>query len=138
MEFNYDHFCFGCGEKNPEGLKLKFRQEGDVIKTTFIPGEIYQGYPGIIHGGITSTILDEVMSRCLNALGEIGVTARLEVRFREKISLGQPVEFEAWITQRKGRLVDTKARAILENGKVAAEGKGSFIILEKDTFAENK
>lgn len=136
MQLNYDHFCFGCGEENPGGLKLKFRQEGDIIKTTFTPGEIYQGYPGIIHGGITSTILDEVMSTCLNAIGEIGVTARLEVRFREKIPLGKPVEFEAWITQRKGRLVDTQARALLENGKVAAEGKGRFVILEKDAFED--
>ncbi|MDD2400925.1 MAG: PaaI family thioesterase [Clostridia bacterium] len=132
MELNYDHFCFGCGEKNPKGLKLKFRQEGDIVRTTFVPDETHQGYPGIIHGGITSTIFDEVMSTCINMLGEFAVTARLEVRFKNKIHIKKPIEFEAKIVKRKGRVIDVEARAFLEGGKTAAEAKGRFIIIKEE------
>ncbi|MBZ4655146.1 MAG: putative thioesterase family protein [Peptococcaceae bacterium] len=133
MELSYDHYCFGCGEHNPHGLKLKFTYDGTNIKTTFVPGEVHQGYPGIMHGGITSTILDEVMSRCINVLGYIAVTARLEVRFRESIPLHTPVTFEAWIVNRKRNLVDTEARALLSDGKVVAEAQGRFMIIQEQS-----
>ena len=135
MELSYDHYCFGCGEHNPYGLKLKFTYDGTKIKTTFVPQEVHQGYPGIIHGGITSTILDEVMSRCINVLGYIAVTARLEVRFRESIPLHNPVTFEAWIVSKKRNVVDTEARALFADGNVAAEAKGRFMIIQEQTSA---
>ncbi|HHY06778.1 MAG TPA: PaaI family thioesterase [Clostridia bacterium] len=129
MPFNYDHCCFACGKRNPDGLKLRFVQEDNIISTTFTPPEIYQGYPGILHGGITSTVFDEVMSQCLWAQGQAGFTARLEVRFRQNIPIQKPVKFEAWIVKQKGRLVDLESRALLENGKVAAEAKGRFMLI---------
>jgi acyl-coenzyme A thioesterase PaaI-like protein len=86
-----------------------------------------------MHGGITSTILDEVMSRCINVLGYIAVTARLEVRFRESIPLHTPVTFEAWIVNRKRNLVDTEARALLSDGKVVAEAQGRFMIIQEQS-----
>jgi acyl-coenzyme A thioesterase PaaI-like protein len=131
MPFKYDHNCFACGEQNPGGLKLKFTQEGNIISTVFTPPEIYQGYPGILHGGITSTIFDEVMSQCLWVLGEAGFTARLEVRFRQNIPVQKPVKFEAWIVKQKGRLVDLKARALLENDQIVAEAKGRFMLIRE-------
>lgn len=135
MQLSYNHSCFGCGENNPQGLKLKFRQEGERIVTNFVPTEIYQGYPGIMHGGITSTILDEVMSRTLNVQGLMGVTARLEVRFRQGIPLHKSLQAEAWVNRRKGPLADIESRILLEDGEIAAEGKARFMILD-DSYAE--
>lgn len=131
MQFNYDHHCFACGEQNPGGLKLKFVQEGNVVSTTFSPPEIYQGYPGILHGGIVSTVFDEVMSQCLWVLGQPAFTARLEVRFRRNIPLLKPVKFEAWIVKRKGPLVELEAKALLEDGQLAAEARGRFMLNER-------
>lgn len=132
MQFNYDHKCFGCGEQNPGGLKMKFVQEDEVIRTTFLPPEIYQGYPGILHGGIISTLFDETMYQCIVALGKWGFTSRLEVRFRKKIPILKPVRFEAWIVKQKGRIVDVESRAILENGELAAEAKGRFMLAKEE------
>ncbi|MCR4441654.1 MAG: PaaI family thioesterase [Peptococcaceae bacterium] len=126
--FDYNHHCFGCGELNPQGLKLKFFKDGETLYTTFVPGEVHQGYPGIMHGGITSTILDEVMSRSISALGLLAFTARLEVRFRSNVPLHRPVRFEAWITGRKSKVIDTEARAVLDDGQVAAEAKARFMV----------
>ncbi len=135
MAFNYDHNCFCCGERNARGLQLKFVKEGDYVRTTFVPTEVYEGYPGIMHGGITSTILDEIMSQCLNYLGLLGFTARLEVRFRHHVPLNRPVCFEAQIVKRKSSLVETCARAILADGSIAAEATGRFMLISREKQA---
>lgn len=124
----YNHGCFVCGENNPFGLKLKFFLDGEKVYTEYIPTETYQGWPGILHGGITSTILDEVMSQCVQTLGYNGLTARLEVRYRNSIPVNSKVRFEAWITRRKGPLFEIEGRAVLEDGKTAAEAKSRFMI----------
>ena len=130
--FSANSMCFACGENNSRGLKLKFEQKGDKICTTFTPAETYQGYPGLLHGGITSTILDDIMSRCVNTLGAAGMTARLEVRFRQSIPIGKPLYVEAWITRKKGPLVETEARAYLENGEPAAEATARFMTIQPE------
>lgn len=81
--------CFTCGQGNPIGLRLIFRREGETVKIKFIPGKLHQGLPGIVHGGIVSTILDEAMAyvaflRVLNC-----ATARMEVRLRNATRVGQ-------------------------------------------------
>lgn len=128
MAFSYDHGCFGCGERNPIGLKLKFHQEEEVMKSSFVPQQEHQGYPGLMHGGIISTVLDEIMSKSINARGFIAVTARLEVRFLQGVPIGKPLRIEGWITAQKGRLIDTQGRILLEDGQVAAEARARFMI----------
>jgi len=137
VELTFQHYCFGCGEMNPIGLKLKFTQDGEMVRTVFVPGENYQGYPGILHGGITSTILDEIMSHCLHRQGLNGLTARLEIRYRKSIPIGKPVTFEARMLKRKGSLVDLEARAILDDGQLAAEAQGRFMLMDKPREQES-
>lgn len=132
MTFDYNHHCFACGELNPQGLKLKFCREGEVLYALFTPREVHQGYPGIMHGGLTSTLLDEVMSNSIICKGLAVVTARLEVRFRQGIPLHQPIRVEAWVTGKKQRAVDTEARILLADGQVAAEAKARFMIRKEE------
>lgn len=131
MDFEYDHMCFGCGKKNPLGLHLEFKKDGEKVHTVFIPEEEHQGYPGVMHGGLISTIMDEVMARSINVLGYHGVTARLEIRFREAVPIGQAIAFESVITNTRKSIVDLEAKAILLNGTVAAEATARFMILGK-------
>lgn len=127
-KIKYNHGCFVCGENNPKGLKLKFFLDGEKVCTEFMPTETYQGWPGILHGGITGTILDEVMSQCVQTLGYNGLTARLEIRYKCSIPVDKKVRFEAWINRRKGPLFEIEGQAVLEDGKVAAEAKSRFMI----------
>jgi acyl-coenzyme A thioesterase PaaI-like protein len=129
MKIDYNHHCFGCGELNPQSLKLKFKQSEEGVYTIFTPEDYHQGYPGILHGGITSTLLDEVMSNCIVALGFRAVTARLEIRFRQSIPLYRPIRIEARITGRKRRVVDTQGQVLLDDGKLAAEATARFMIV---------
>ncbi|MFZ7101254.1 MAG: PaaI family thioesterase [Peptococcaceae bacterium] len=131
MEFYYDHMCFACGEKNPKGLQLKFTAEENKVKTSFVPQPEHEGYPGMLHGGLISTILDEVMARSVNTLGLIGVTARLEVRFREPVPIGEKIVFEARITNARKTIVDLEAEVYLPSGKMAAEALARFMVVGK-------
>ncbi|MFZ5945671.1 MAG: PaaI family thioesterase [Bacillota bacterium] len=137
MEFYYDHMCFACGEKNPIGLHLKFTVEGDKVKTTFTPQNQHEGYPGIMHGGLISTILDEVMARNVNTLGLHGVTARMEIRFREPAPTGEELTFEAKIVNARKSVVDLEAKASLASGKTVAEALARFMIMGKMDDGKN-
>jgi len=130
VEFFYDHMCFACGNQNPKGLHLKFKaEEGNKVKTLFTPQKEHEGYPGVMHGGLITTILDEVMARSINMLGYNGVTARLEVRFREPVPIGQEITFEANITNARKTIVDLEAKAYLPNGKICAEAVARFMVI---------
>ncbi|HEU5348694.1 MAG TPA: PaaI family thioesterase, partial [Ktedonobacterales bacterium] len=61
--------CFACGLRNSQGLRLTFWAEGDEIVTEFTPDEHYQGFPGVLHGGILATLLDEALSRTASIEG---------------------------------------------------------------------
>lgn len=118
---SYDTMCFACGKLNPIGLKLEFSEENGEYVTVFTPREEHQGYPGIMHGGITAAILDEVCARYILAKGVLAFTAALNVRYRKGIPIGKPVTFKSRIIQQRGRMYEVEGQAVLEDGFVAAE-----------------
>jgi acyl-coenzyme A thioesterase PaaI-like protein len=106
-----DHHCFGCGHLNPNGLKLEFwidDESGDV-STSWTPSQVHQGYGGIVHGGIISTVLDEVMGWELSSKGIWAVTAKLNVQFRKPVEVGVATTATARIASDQGRKVDLEA-----------------------------
>jgi len=112
MKMEYYGYCWICGEKNPRGLQLKFSLNKSVksIQTSFIPTETYQGYDGIVHGGILSALLDEAMAKLAF---ELGYNAELTIR-------GQ-------IAQANRRLVLAKATIHGEDGILIAEGDSKLV-----------
>lgn len=126
-----NQWCFACGPCNPIGLKLSFQEENNSYKTSFIPGPEHQGYDGIMHGGLISTLLDEVMARYLYAKGLAAVTAKLEVRYRQPTPIGQKLAISGWITGQRGKMVEMAGKVTLPDGTVTAEGK-AIIALKGD------
>ncbi|MFZ3172752.1 MAG: PaaI family thioesterase [Carboxydocellales bacterium] len=125
------HFCFGCGKDNPIGLHLEFTVEGDTYKTVFTPGENHQGYPGVMHGGIASTLVDEVMGRFLWQKGVSAPTAELNVRFKAPVPIGLPITITSRVISHKGRLFKTHSQLILADGTVAIEAEGKFLVAKQ-------
>lgn len=121
-------WCFACGPQNPIGLKLKFREEGDTYISTFIAGPEHQGYDGIMHGGLVSTPLDEIMARYVYAKGLTAVTAKLEVRYRQPTPIGQELRISGWITSQRGKMYELAGKIALPDGTVTAEGKAMVAI----------
>ena len=127
MELKDMDACFACGRENPHGLRLEFRFEGDEYVTEFTPRDEHQGWAGIIHGGLTATLLDEVMTRMCWEQGLNVATARLEVRYHKPIPVGRKTVTRGRIRRRRGRFVEAAAEVYLEDGSVAASGTGLFL-----------
>ena len=72
--------CFGCGADNPIGLRLQYRREGDAVVTEFTPGDEHEGWPDIVHGGIITTLLYEVMENFAYQNGTIAMMRRHAAR----------------------------------------------------------
>ncbi len=122
-----DCMCFVCGKKNPIGLKLEFIEENNEYSTVFTPREEHQGYLGIIHGGLTATLLDEVCARYVVSKGVVAYTAALNVRYRKEIPIGRPVIFRSRMVKKRGRMYEMEAKAILDDGSVAAEASAKIM-----------
>jgi acyl-coenzyme A thioesterase PaaI-like protein len=124
--------CFGCGQENPIGLKLRFRKDGGMIRTEFTPGEFHQGWPGIVHGGIINTLLDEAMGYATFFEELYCVTAKTEVRIRQPVSVGQQLFISSTITRKTRKLIETEAAIALEDGTPVAEAKATMYIVNED------
>ena len=83
--------------ENERGLHMKFRSEGERAVCDYDAAPFQQGYPGRMHGGLVSTLLDEAMGWAVYGARQWGATARLSVRFRKPIRLDQTLRIEAWI-----------------------------------------
>jgi acyl-coenzyme A thioesterase PaaI-like protein len=128
---NENSYCFACGVENPIGLHLDFHFDGEYYIAEYETKREYQSYDGIVHGGIISTFLDEAMGGYLYEKGYTAVTARLNIRHREKTPTGVPLKIASWITSRRGSFVDMAATVSLPDGTVTAEGTAKMAIVEE-------
>jgi acyl-coenzyme A thioesterase PaaI-like protein len=126
MDFTADEQCFACGRKNPGGLKLTFHDDNGACITHFTPDAVYQGYQGILHGGIMATLLDEVMARYVWKKVGPAATARIEIRYRQPAPVGRRITVRGWITaeRRGGRAFEMAAEARNAEGVLLAEATG--------------
>ncbi len=131
MSIAASDLCFGCGKQNPCGLKLEFNWDGKIVTSSFTPTELHEGWKGIIHGGILSSLLDEAMGyvSCFEKIG--GVTAVIEVRFKRPVRVGEPLTITAWVSNKARRFVDTEASLSLADGTIVATAKAKQYISSK-------
>jgi acyl-coenzyme A thioesterase PaaI-like protein len=122
--------CFVCGPDNPEGLRVDFRLDGDVCRAAFTPGPWHAGYDNQSHGGILYSLLDDVMANWLFLRGERAHTAKCEIRYRQPVPLGTPLDLEGRLVKRKGRLAVLRGEAHRQdNGELVAEAEATFMVV---------
>jgi acyl-coenzyme A thioesterase PaaI-like protein len=129
-ELGVDDYCFACGQANPKGLHLTFRFEGEEYVCDFTAAREYQGWTDIVHGGIVSTVMDEVMTRLLWERGIGAMTAELTVRLKHPTPVGRPLTARARLVSQRRRLYETAAELSLEDGTVTATATGKFLQVE--------
>jgi acyl-coenzyme A thioesterase PaaI-like protein len=105
-----DDWCFACGKANPLGLHLEISQDEEGVFTTFHFHKKYQGWDNIVHGGIISTLLDELSTWAAVKLGHNVVTAQLTVKFKKPILIDTYTRVSAKVTEDKGRLIYAKSQ----------------------------
>lgn len=125
------NMCFGCGKDNPVGLKLDFQWDGDLFWGKFIPREEHQGYPGITHGGIIATVLDEVMSAILFDQDIPVVTAEMTVRYIHKIPIGEETRLYSRQLSQHRRLHEIEGWIQNDEGTIFAKGYAKMLAVKK-------
>jgi acyl-coenzyme A thioesterase PaaI-like protein len=118
--------CFGCGADNTRGLGLRFELVEGRALARYSPEPFVQGYPGLMHGGAVATLLDEAMGWAAYWQGLWSVTAKLNMRFRRGVPLGQSLSISGWVTRDRGRFIELRAELRNEAGELLAEADGVF------------
>jgi uncharacterized protein (TIGR00369 family) len=109
------------------GLHLEFRTDAEGgVRARICVGDRYQGYAGLVHGGIIATILDEAMMRCLLAHGITALTAQLQVRYKKPLPVGLKVDVRAWIRARRPPLCEMRA-TIMDGASIIAFARARFM-----------
>ncbi len=124
--------CFACGKQNPIGLKLDFRWEDGKAKAEFIPSPYHQSWNGVFHGGLLALCLDEAFGYVLFFQGIKGMTARMEMRIRHTIRTGQKIHLTGEVKKKTRKVIETYARAELDDGTLAAEATASMFVTHQD------
>ncbi|MFN2340598.1 MAG: PaaI family thioesterase [Halanaerobium sp.] len=127
-----DGMCFACGENNPISLALNFEEVNEnKVRAEFRPGEYHQGYQGIIHGGLTATLLDEAMAHVIGFKGIKAFTAELNIRYRKAIEIGEKLELVGKYKSSKKSSIAvvhyTQAEIFDQKGNLKAEAEAKFI-----------
>ncbi len=131
--------CFICGLENPVGLKLRiYTREPGVIETTYTAPEHFQGYPGVLHGGIVATILDEISGRAHMGPADsprFMFTAKLEVKYRKNVPTGKPLRIVGRAGKSKARTAEGWAGIYdVANGELLAEANTLLVNIPDETF----
>lgn len=128
------HNCFACGSKNLNGLRLVHHVEPGRSWAELVVDDRFEGWAGILHGGIVSTILDEVMAWALVGSDNWGVTARMSIEFRRPVEVGTAIRAEGWITRDRRRIVETAGRIVdVAAGDELATATGVYVAADQAT-----
>jgi uncharacterized protein (TIGR00369 family) len=123
--------CFVCGTDNPGGLNLAPQKEGDKVFVRFIPGDVHRGFSKAVHGGITASLLDEVVGVAAGqASGGKCATVELTVTYRRPVLVGVEVLAEGWPTGKEGRFMLAEGQVTDSEGNVLATCRGRFLPLD--------
>lgn len=128
--------CFVCGTDNPGGLNLAPERDGNKVFVRFVPGEAHRGFSKAVHGGITASLLDEVVGVAAGQRsGSKCATVELTVRYRRPLTVGAEVRAEGWYVRRHGKLVLGAGRIVDGAGNVLATARGRFLPLDEQQLS---
>ena len=131
--------CLVCGLKNSSGFKSFFYEldNGDLL-AIFKPMTEHQGYPGRLHGGIVTAILDETIGRTIMSQygNDIwGVTMSFNIRFKKPVPLDDEIRVVGRITKERNLYFEGSGEILLADGTVAVEGQGKYMKLPLEKIA---
>jgi acyl-coenzyme A thioesterase PaaI-like protein len=118
------HGCFVCGDLNDQGLHVALRVSDGRAWTELALTHHHEGWADVVHGGILAALLDEVMGWALFQQDRWGVTARLGVRYRAPVAVGQRIRVEGWVSavhrrafRAAGRVLDAASHEVLSTAE---------------------
>ncbi|MEI6080146.1 MAG: PaaI family thioesterase [bacterium] len=136
-----DTCCFVCGSNNPIGLKLKFKKLGHgIVEAEFTPDMHFNGFKGIFHGGVISSVLDDAMAWAIYAgTNKWFVTTQMTISFKRSAPVGEQLTVRGHMTDKDGRtkrIHYATAQLLNSNGEVLASSEGKFFQLPDEKVKE--
>lgn len=129
--FGLDQPCFGCGPQHPHGFRLRFVKQGLGVATEFAPTPLHQGAPGIMHGGLVSTVADETAAwAIIERTGRFGFTTSFECRFLRPVRVGSPAVAFAEVAKAGSRVVKVDV-TISQRQQECWRGLFTFVLLDR-------
>ncbi len=134
----YQQYCFACGHANPLGLKMRFRRDGaDGVVCEYTPRLEHQGFPGVMHGGVLVALMDEAMAWAMYAAHRaLGVTAKMETRYRRSASPEAPLVVRARVGRTRGRRIEVESSIEDPDGAVLVESTALFLRVPAEDEAQ--
>ena len=121
--------CFVCGKDNECGLNLSFAARGREIRTLWTPQERHCGYSGVVHGGVISAVLDEIMGWAgWLHYRKYYLTAELTVRFKKPVRAGEEYSVRAELTRTTRKIYQSEGWIEDDSGVLHASGSGKFVV----------
>ncbi len=133
-------YCFVCGTDNQESLHTKFYElENGELMSISTPTPTHQSYPDRVHGGIISSVLDEVIGRAIMILEPEawGVTVELNIKYKKPVPLNKPIKTVARITRNTRLIFEGTGEIILEDGTIAATGYAKYVKMKIEKLAQD-
>jgi uncharacterized protein (TIGR00369 family) len=130
--------CFVCGESNPAGLNLRFETDGRIVQTRYVPRAEHVGFRQTVHGGLTATLLDEIMVwACAVQTKRFAFCAELNVRFLNPVRPGEALAASGeLVSNRRGKLFEAKAELRDQAGVVLATATGKYLPIKQTEAAK--
>ena len=126
--------CFGCGTNNPIGLRMNFYRQGNAVCSDVVLNRHHVGWQNMAHGGIISTLLDEVMSWAVIYLKRsFSVTRRMTVRYQAPVPVDVPLTVRGVIAEECAAGTCRTSGVLLDReGKALATGEAEFVLLSAE------
>ena len=130
--FNDDNMCFVCGTANPHGLKLTFNYDegSEQIESEVVFPIHLQGWQEVVHGGLISTVLDEIMVKAAAEKKLKCVTGEIRVKFKKPTMTNEKYIIRGKVVEVKRRIIFTEGFLLDRAGKIMASAKGKLFTIE--------
>jgi acyl-coenzyme A thioesterase PaaI-like protein len=127
-----DQTCFGCGARNPHGLKMKFFTDGRQVVSFMQVPPTMTGWDRTVHGGILSTILDEIMGwSVICLLKKIGVTRSMTAEFKKPVNASERLTIIGGVQEQQSERSALLTAAIYNADEIlCVEARGSFTTMQ--------
>jgi uncharacterized protein (TIGR00369 family) len=120
--------CFVCGSENASGLHVRFARDGDDgCRAEYTAHGDHVGWPGLIHGGLLFTLMDEAVAWAVCYAGLRGVTGKAEVRFRRPVTVGSRIVIT-------GRVLDRARRAVRVRAEIRRVDDAAEVVADMDAM----
>lgn len=129
--------CFVCGRENEASMKASFYEMEDKSVIALAKARpIHQSYPDIVHGGVSTALLDETMGRAIMPYTPhmLGVTVEMNTKFKKTVPYDVPLVVTTCVTDNGPKIYTCEGQIILPDGGIAVTAVGKFFKMDAESL----